>query len=207
MICTHVHFDHSGGSHHFEDVKIHEEDQPGLQYGRQTETLNYVKSGHFYQEPYSGFSVCSYKVPPTFCTGLMDGERIDLGGEDYLDIIHTPGHTKGSITIYRPSKQQLFTGDFVYECGHGSGLLDWLPNSCVKDYVGSARRMLDFVQDKQVAAVFPGHFQSCTGTRIEQLLSDYVDTKDNGCSVCCATCMQASTWGFFLLGCFRCCPF
>ena len=52
VICTHVHFDHSGGAHHFENVFIHEDDLPGLQNGRQTETLNFVKPAHFYQSPY-----------------------------------------------------------------------------------------------------------------------------------------------------------
>ena len=205
VICTHVHFDHSGGAHHFEDVRIHEDDRHGLKYGRQTEILNYVKSTHFYQKPYEGFSPYTYKVPATACTGVRDGEQIDLGEGDYLQIIHTPGHTKGSISIYRPSKRHLFTGDFVYDCGPGSGLLDWLPTSCVRDYLHSARSMLNFMQDNELVAVFPGHFKACSGERAAELLNEYVEAREDG-SICGATCLQALTFTYFLLGCFRCCP-
>ena len=120
VICTHNHFDHSGGAHHFESVYIHEYDLPGLRNGQQTETLNYVKPAHFYRQPYRGFSACNYKVPATVCQPLKDGDQIDLGGGEHLEILHVPGHTKGSIAIYYPSKRELFTGDFVYECGSGA---------------------------------------------------------------------------------------
>ena len=44
VVCTHNHFDHCGGAHHFNgSVLIHEEDLPGLWEARQAETLNYVK--------------------------------------------------------------------------------------------------------------------------------------------------------------------
>ena len=105
--CTHNHFDHSGGAHHFETVYIHEDDLPGLRNGRQTETLNYVKPAHFYQQPYRGFSACNYKVPATICQPLKDGDQINLGAGEHLEIVHVPGHTKGSIAVYYPSKQEL----------------------------------------------------------------------------------------------------
>lgn len=206
VICTHAHFDHSGGAHHFSNVLIHEEDADGLQHGRQTETLNYVKPTHFYEKPYQGFSACAYKVPPTRCEPLRDGDRLDIGGGECLEIMHMPGHTKGSIAIYYPGREALFTGDFVYDCGSGGALLDWLPTSCVRDYVRSATTMLQFLEDHPVANVFPGHFRTATGPRIAALLTEYVEQKDNSWSVCSASCMQATTWTFFLLGCFRCCP-
>lgn len=82
VLCTHVHFDHSGGAHHFENeskILIHQDDQRGLQDGRQVETLNYVQTTSFFQEPYQGFSAYEYRVPPTKCDSIMDGHRIDLG--------------------------------------------------------------------------------------------------------------------------------
>ena len=206
VICTHNHFDHSGGAHHFENVLIHEDDLPGLQHGRQTDTLNYVKPFHFDQQPYRGFSAFGYKVPPTECQSVKEGERIDIGGGEWLEIMHVPGHTKGSIVVYYPAKQELFTGDFVYECGHGSALLDWLPTSSVQDYITSTNRMLDWMQDRVITRVYPGHFHSTTAQRVTRLLEEYVHDKDNGCSKCSGSCLQAATWGYFLLGCFRCCP-
>lgn len=206
VVCTHVHFDHSGGAHNFENVFIHELDKPGLLNGRQTETLNYVKSTHFSRRPYTGFAACSYKVPPTLCQALVDGEHISLGGGENLEIIHVPGHTKGSICIYYPARNALFSGDFVYECGHGSNLFDWLPNSNQGDFIQSANKMLDFISAHPVDNVYPGHFINLNVPRVVELLHEYVDAKDNCCSTITASCLQGATWCFFWGDCFRCCP-
>lgn len=40
---------------------------------------------------------------------LSDGERLPIG-ED-LEIVHTPGHTPGHISVLMPSKKLLFVGD------------------------------------------------------------------------------------------------
>ena len=42
--------------------------------------------------------------------GLVDGERIDLGGIT-LETIHTPGHTPGHIAFFIPEHNLLFAGD------------------------------------------------------------------------------------------------
>jgi glyoxylase-like metal-dependent hydrolase (beta-lactamase superfamily II) len=84
VLCTHSHFDHSGGANHFENeskILIHQDDYNGLRNGLQVETLNYVKPAEFYQQPYQNFSAQEYRVPPTKCEPVMDGHRIDLGNE------------------------------------------------------------------------------------------------------------------------------
>jgi hydroxyacylglutathione hydrolase len=45
--------------------------------------------------------------------GLKDGDRVDLGGGETLEIFHTPGHSKGSISILYNKDRALFTGDAV----------------------------------------------------------------------------------------------
>ena len=82
VVCTHSHFDHSGGAIHFENdgqIYIHQDDYPALRDGRQMETLNYVKPSHFLQQPYEDFSTRNYRVQPTKCQPIKDGHRIDLG--------------------------------------------------------------------------------------------------------------------------------
>lgn len=82
VLCTHSHFDHSGGAQHFENesrVLIHQDDYRGLREGRQVETLNYVKPAHFQQAPHADFFARDYRVPATKCESVLDGHRIDLG--------------------------------------------------------------------------------------------------------------------------------
>lgn len=44
---------------------------------------------------------------------LKNGDKIDLGENLTLEVIHTPGHSKGSISLYLPSDGVLFTGDSI----------------------------------------------------------------------------------------------
>ncbi|CAF3696571.1 unnamed protein product [Adineta steineri] len=209
VLCTHSHFDHSGGANHFENeckVLIHQDDYQGLRNGWQEETLNYVKATQFLQQPYQNFSTRDYRVPATKCEPIMDGHRIDLGANDELIVLHAPGHTQGSIVCYYPRTKSLFTGDFVYNCNHGSELLDWLPTSSVQEYLKSANYMLDFLQEHEIKNIYPGHFQILNDkNRVQELLQQYIDSKDDCCSIAKASCFQAVTKCFFRTDCFRCC--
>ena len=51
------------------------------------------------------------------CDGtLEDGDSISLGGEE-IKVIHTPGHSKGSVCYLAGDK--LFTGDTLFNGGYG----------------------------------------------------------------------------------------
>jgi len=43
---------------------------------------------------------------------LKEGESLNLAGEEY-QVLEIPGHTDGSIGLYQPQQQLLFTGDAV----------------------------------------------------------------------------------------------
>ena len=53
---------------------------------------------------------------------LYDGEIIRLKANSgfYLKVLHTPGHTPGSVTYYSPEEKAAFVGDLLYQ--HGPGL-------------------------------------------------------------------------------------
>ncbi len=44
---------------------------------------------------------------------LNDGDRISLGDDLRLEVFHTPGHSKGSISLLLPHDRVLFVGDAV----------------------------------------------------------------------------------------------
>ncbi|MEV6554730.1 MBL fold metallo-hydrolase [Nocardia sp. NPDC051756] len=50
---------------------------------------------------------------------LADTPRITVGGTD-IDILHTPGHSPGSVSLHLPEAAALFTGDTLFSGGPGA---------------------------------------------------------------------------------------
>jgi glyoxylase-like metal-dependent hydrolase (beta-lactamase superfamily II) len=49
--------------------------------------------------------------------GSVEGDHLDLGEGQRLDIFHTPGHSKGSISLLYNKDRALFSGDAVPKSG------------------------------------------------------------------------------------------
>ena len=80
---------------------------------------------------------------------LKGNELLDLG-DCKLRVIHTPGHTPGSICLYEPESKSLFSGDTIFSCGIGR---TDLPGGDTKKIIDSIERLtkLDF------KILYPGH--------------------------------------------------
>jgi hydroxyacylglutathione hydrolase len=50
---------------------------------------------------------------------LIDGSEINIGPTVAFKVIHTPGHTEGSICLYSERLGQLFSGDTLFAGGYG----------------------------------------------------------------------------------------
>src|ERR1700730_5534014 len=50
---------------------------------------------------------------------LIDGQEIRVGPQVTMKVIHTPGHTEGSICLYDQKRGQLFSGDTLFAKGYG----------------------------------------------------------------------------------------
>jgi hydroxyacylglutathione hydrolase len=104
IINTHCHYDHVGGDRAFLDaanceVAIHELDAEPLREGDEVVTCA-IALGE--------------KLEPLEPTRLLhDGDRIELGSL-LLDVIHTPGHTQGSVCLYDHERSLLFSGDTIF---------------------------------------------------------------------------------------------
>ncbi|MCW4052205.1 MAG: MBL fold metallo-hydrolase [Candidatus Bathyarchaeota archaeon] len=93
----------------------------------------------------SGFQVMS----PAADGFLLDGEIVRFGKEE-LQVIHTPGHSPGSISLV--GDKSVFTGDTLFA---GSiGRVD-LPGGSAKDIVHSLRKKLINLSERLI--VYPGH--------------------------------------------------
>jgi glyoxylase-like metal-dependent hydrolase (beta-lactamase superfamily II) len=81
---------------------------------------------------------------------LEDDETLNLGNVE-LKVIHTPGHTPGSICLYEPTTKSLFSGDTVFPHG-GVGRTDLLRGS-LRDIINSLKRLCEF----DIGVLYPGH--------------------------------------------------
>jgi glyoxylase-like metal-dependent hydrolase (beta-lactamase superfamily II) len=80
---------------------------------------------------------------------LENRSLFDLGSHT-LEVIHTPGHTSGSICIYEFKTKVLFSGDTVF----AGGTLSYIAESgSVGDYVNSIMRL----EARKISKIFPGH--------------------------------------------------
>lgn len=137
VINTHGHPDHVAGNQALKDVLsipifIHEGDAQMLEEpGRRLAKLY-------------GFTI---NTPPADRL-LHDGEEVTFGQQS-LRVIHTPGHTPGSICLQ--SQNVLFTGDTLFA---GSiGRVDF-PHSSEKDMKTSLKRLKSLPDE---LTVYPGH--------------------------------------------------
>lgn len=83
-------------------------------------------------------------------TFLVDGMLVNLD-DIVLKVIHTPGHTPGSVCLYDEKNKNLFSGDTLFYADHGR--CD-LPLSSYSDIVLSLKKLFDLPSD---TIVYPGH--------------------------------------------------
>ncbi len=82
---------------------------------------------------------------------LTNGQEIRFGNESILKVIHTPGHTEGSICLLDEKRGQLFSGDTLFARGYGR--VDGM-GSDAKQMVESLKKLLALPSNTDV---YPGH--------------------------------------------------
>ncbi len=115
LFLTHGHRDHSGGMVQFEQAWAHAGDMRLLDKLRDDE----FRSGYpKYIKPKVYSALGPEYFPRLFDTKLRffeDGDTFPLGGTE-LEVIHTPGHTRGSVCFIDTARRLIFTGDTVNRC-------------------------------------------------------------------------------------------
>ncbi|MBN2134555.1 MAG: MBL fold metallo-hydrolase [Acidobacteria bacterium] len=87
---------------------------------------------------------------------LFDGDVIEIGSIK-LEIIHTPGHTKGGICLLNREAGWMITGDTLFYSGIGRTDLH---GGSYEDLIRSIRDKLMPLDDDIV--IYPGHGESST---------------------------------------------
>jgi glyoxylase-like metal-dependent hydrolase (beta-lactamase superfamily II) len=172
-IASHIHFDHAGGIHEFEERAIHAAEAQALRDGDAHEALcsqpGWVHSDHFECLPHSGFTVEEYTFNASEPTRILqEGDVLDLG-DRALEVLHLPGHSAGCIAFYDKRSQALFSGDVIYD----GELLDELHCSNIPDYINTYERL----QKLPIDMVYPGHYQTFGKDRYLEILGEYLDRR------------------------------
>lgn len=133
VLLTHGHFDHTGALHAFADAPI---------YIHQMDSVM-LEDPHFSIGTYMG----DQGKRPSATDYLTEGQRLDLAGI-HLDVLYTPGHTKGCVCF--KIGDDLFTGDTLFDGDYGR---TDLPGGSEEQMRVSLRRLLSL----HGCRFYPGH--------------------------------------------------
>ena len=88
---------------------------------------------------------------PVSAERLLDEGDVARIGDLALRVLHTPGHTEGSVCFYVPQERMLFSGDTLFNAGLGRSDL---PGGDTHALVASLHRLLTL---PDATVVYPGH--------------------------------------------------
>jgi glyoxylase-like metal-dependent hydrolase (beta-lactamase superfamily II) len=141
IVSTHGHWDHTGdnaavAAHTGAEIAAHPLDRHRLEH----------------PEPLWA----PFDIPPSVpAVELAEGGDIRFG-EIRLRVLHTPGHTEGSVCLYSADDGLLFSGDTLFAGAWGR---TDLPGGDPDEMVASLVRLLDF---EDPVRVLPGHNRETT---------------------------------------------
>ena len=181
-VATHVHYDHVGGFHEFEDRIIHRAEAAKAAAGNTASLYGGGKEDALIESiraagydvppqlftalPSNGYDPLTYHVLPAPATRVVDeGDVIDAGDRRF-EVLHLPGHSPGSIGLWEAKTGILFSGDAIYD----GPLLDELPGSDIPIYVATMKRL----RDLPVTVVHAGHDPSFGRDRLCDLCDTYM---------------------------------
>lgn len=144
VIVTHLHFDHTYGLKDFNKPIWMYEDaaKEYLEHG-----LIAIMGSKRFEAMGTSAGLQFPKLSIT--RKLTSGETLDVAGQTWT-VIHTPGHSKGSICLYNKETQTLISGDTVFK--DSIGRMDL--------YGGSEELMLqslNTLQELKISTLLPGH--------------------------------------------------
>lgn len=143
ILLTHCHGDHIGAVAELKEkyggtIVIHRFDEEGL------------KDPKINMSNHIGIGDISLQEDAR----LNDGDILHIGDLEF-EVIHTPGHTIGSICVYCEEEKLLFSGDTLFR---GSWGRTDLPTSCFEDIIDSITNKLMILPEDTI--VYPGHGKS-----------------------------------------------
>ena len=166
VIKTHGHMDHLGGNAELKDagaaIALHREDLERANSNRahvENSAQRLATLGLEHLLPAREASLLRLLGREVGVDRLLDdGDTVDLGGDLRLQVVHTPGHTRGSVCFWWEAAGVLITGDSVQIRGSRVGGMPVLEDAV--GYPGSLKR----VEEISPKALFMAHaFKGAAG--------------------------------------------
>ena len=156
IILTHGHFDHTNGlcdmvKYTNAKVLIHKDDIDML-FGKVDDAS-------------SMFNAVPKYINENEVDKIEDGYTFSVGNMEF-EIIHTPGHTAGSIIIYEKISNVIFSGDTLFAKSHGRCDLE---TGSMDSMVTSLRKIFNKFEDEEII-VYPGHGENGNLKRTEKYI-------------------------------------
>jgi hydroxyacylglutathione hydrolase len=145
---SHMHFDHLGGIGSFGPAMV--ADLPML---RSCEIEGqFTPTGEMFLGHYEGLPV------PVFDVGrwVRPGQVINVGSRR-LEVLHTPGHSPDSVSLWEPDRNRLYAADFIYR----GALYAQTPGASLTQYLETCRQLIDLTP--QSAEIVCAHGRPVNG--------------------------------------------
>ena len=104
---------------------------------------------------------------------LEGGETIEIGDET-AEIIWTPGHTKGGISVKFPKSKWIFTGDTIFDTDLGR---TDLPGGSFADMEKTMKAVVSGWENDY--RIYPGHDESATMRQVRRYNSEFLEIVRN----------------------------
>lgn len=151
IVSTHRHWDHIG-------------DNAAIQQATGAQIAAHTLDRHGLESPSPLYA--PFPIPPSVpAIDLAEGSRINFGGIE-LQVLHTPGHTEGSVCLLADNERLLFTGDTLFAGAWGR--TDF-PGGSQEQIIDSLARLSRLADDLSVR---PGHGPATTMEREKRWLSE-----------------------------------
>jgi glyoxylase-like metal-dependent hydrolase (beta-lactamase superfamily II) len=169
VVNTHAHFDHCSGNSFFAKAYIHFLEWEKLQtHDRRKLGLHY-----FVEENLHGYGGekeiqwMLHKASRTEYQFFREGDVLKTGVGEW-NILHTPGHSSGGLSLYCPEIKTLISGDSLYknEDGLYDDFCDFNKDELLKT--------LDRFSKLEIHKVLPGHNKPFSGSEAPEIISQWI---------------------------------